>query len=222
MIPHIDALMLTRGIVRNCIDPATNVPMVLRASGGNSITKEDLSDEEVTLSLREALRMNVSAVALSIYLGSDHEHQTLMGLAQLINEAEEYGIPVLAVTAVGKELEKRDARFLSLSCRIAAEMGARIVKTYYCEDFGKVVQSCPVPLVIAGGPKMKSEYDVLEIAYKALEAGAQGVDMGRNIWQSRWPVAMVSAVRAIVHGKASVKKAIDLFESLKDTKGETP
>ena len=176
---------------------------------------KDLSDEEVTVSLKEAVRLNVCAVAFSIYLSSEHEHQTLINLANLINEAEEYGIPVLAVTAVGKELEKRDARFLSISSRIAAEMGARIVKTYYCEDFEKVVKSCPVPVVIAGGPKLKSEYDVLELAYNAMACGAKGVDMGRNIWQSRWPVAMVSAIRAIVHEKCTAKKACALFEDLK-------
>jgi len=121
----------------------------------------------------------------------------------------------LAVTAVGKELEKRDCRYLSLSCRIAAELGAHIVKTYYCEDFEKVVQSCPVPIVIAGGPKLKNENDALKMAYEAISAGAKGVDMGRNIWQSRWPVAMISAIRSIVHEKASVKKAYNLFNSLK-------
>jgi putative autoinducer-2 (AI-2) aldolase len=160
--------------------------------------------------------MNTSAVASSIYVGSEYEHQTLINLAHLIDEAEGYGIPVLAVTAVGKELEKRDTRYLSLASRIAAELGARIVKTYYCEDFDKVVKSCPVPIVIAGGPKMKDELDCLKIAYNAIAAGAKGVDMGRNIWQSRWPIAMISAIRSIVHEKASLKKATDLFNSLKN------
>jgi len=215
LIPYIDSLMLTRGVLRNCLDPKYNIPVVLRASGGNSILGSDLSREAITLSLSEVIRLNASAVALSIYVGSEYEHQTLINLANLINEAEDYGIPVLAVTAVGKELEKRDARYLSLSSRIAAELGARIVKTYYCEDFQKVVESCPVPLVIAGGPKMKDELDCLEIAYNAIARGAKGVDMGRNIWQSRWPIAMVSAIRSIVHEKASLKKAKDLFNSLK-------
>ena len=215
LIPYIDSLMLTRGVLRNCLDPKYNIPVVLRASGGNSILGSDLSREAITLSLQEAIRLNASAVALSIYVGSEYEHQTLINLANLINEAENYGIPVLAVTAVGKELEKRDARYLSLSSRIAAELGARIVKTYYCEDFQKVVESCPVPIVIAGGPKMKDELDCLEIAYNAIAQGAKGVDMGRNIWQSRWPIAMVSAIRSIVHEKASLKKAKDLFNSLK-------
>jgi putative autoinducer-2 (AI-2) aldolase len=216
LLPYVDSLMLTRGVLRNCVDPQSSVPVVLRVSGGNSVLKEDLSDEEVTVSLEEILRLNVSAVALSIYLGAEHEHQTLMALAGLINEAERYGMPVLAVTAVGKELDKRDARFLSAASRIAAEMGARIVKTYYCEDFEKVVNSCPVPLVIAGGPKMKSEYDVLDITYQAISRGAKGVDMGRNIWQSRWPVAMISAVRSIVHDGLNAEAAFDLFNKLKD------
>lgn len=138
----------------------------------------------------------------------------MISLSHLINEAQKYGIPVLAVTAVGKELEKRDAKYLSVSCRIAAELGAQMVKTYYCEDFEKVVQSCPVPIVIAGGPKLKNEADALEIAYNAITRGAKGVDMGRNIWQSRWPVAMITAIRHIVHVEASVKKAFDLFTHL--------
>ncbi|MBM3246138.1 MAG: 3-hydroxy-5-phosphonooxypentane-2,4-dione thiolase [Candidatus Omnitrophica bacterium] len=216
LIPYVDSLMLTRGILRNCINAKYNIPVILRASGGNSILDEDLSREAITLSLQEAVRLNACAVALSIYVGAPHQHQTLVNLASLINEAENYGIPVLAVTAVGKELEKRDAKYLSLACRIAAELGARAVKTYYCEDFHKIVESCPVPVVIAGGPKMKSELDVLEIAYNAIARGAKGVDMGRNIWQSRWPKAMASAIRSIVHEKASYKKASELFESLKD------
>lgn len=215
LTPHADSLMITRGALRNCIDPSFGVPVVLRASGGNSILEEDLSNEAITVSMQEALRLNVSAVALSIYVGAAHQHQTLVNLSKLINEAEDYGIPVLAVTAVGKELEKRDAKYLSLSCRIAAEMGARIVKTYYCEDFHKVVESCPVPLVIAGGPKMKSELDVLDIAYNAVSSGAKGVDMGRNVWQSRWPIAMITAIRSIVHQGICAKEAADLFNDLK-------
>jgi putative autoinducer-2 (AI-2) aldolase len=215
LIPYADALMLTRGVLRNCIDAKYNIPIVLRVSGGNSIIGKDLSDEGITVSMQDALRLGVCAVALSIYVGAEHEHQTLVNLGKLINEAGDYGVPVLAVTAVGKELEKRDVRYLSLSCRIAAEMGAQVVKTYYCEDFEKVVKSCPVPLVIAGGPKMKSETDVLEIAYNAIACGAKGVDMGRNVWQSSKPIAMISAIRSIVHEKASAQKAVELFNSLK-------
>lgn len=215
LLAYTDSLMLTRGLLRNCIDPKYNTPIVLRVSGGNSVLNEDLSDESITVSIEEALRLNVSAVALSIYVGSPHEHQTLISLAELVNRAEDYGVPVLAVTAVGKELEKRDAKYLSLSCRIAAEAGAHIVKTYYCEDFYKVVKSCPVPVVIAGGPKLRSELDVFQMAYKAVAEGAKGVDMGRNIWQSDWPVAMITAIRSIVHENATAEKAAALFNSLK-------
>ncbi len=220
LIPYADSLMLTRGVLRNCVEALSDIPIVLRVSGGNSIISEDLSNEEITVSIKEALRLNACAVALSIYVGSKYEHQTLISLANLINEAEEYGIPVLAVTAVGKELEKRDARFLSLSCRIAAELGARIVKTYYCDDFERIIKSCPVPVVIAGGPKLDKEIDALKLAYDAISHGAKGVDMGRNIWQSDYPVAMIKAVRAIVHEKASIKQAFDIFHSLKTKKKE--
>lgn len=215
LLPYTDALMLTRGVLRNCVSSAVNVPMVLRVSGGNSIVGKALSNEGITVSMKDAVRLNVAAVALSIYIGTNHEHQTLLNLAKLIDEGEEYGIPVLAVTAIGKELEKRDAKYLSLCCRIAAELGAHMVKTYYCEDFEKVVKSCPVPLVIAGGPKLNTELDALELAYNAIQCGAKGVDMGRNIWQSEHPVAMIKAIRAIVHENASVKKAQGIFNDTK-------
>lgn len=215
LLPYTDALMLTRGVLRNCVSPETNVPMVLRASGGNSIVGKDLSNEGITVSIKDAVRLNVAAVALSIYVGTDHEHQTLLNLAKLIDEGEKYGIPVLAVTAVGKELEKRDCKFLSLCCRIAAELGTHMVKTYYCDDFEKVVKSCPVPVVIAGGPKLNTELDALELAYNAIQCGAKGVDMGRNIWQSSHPAGMIKAIRAIVHEKADVKKAQKIFSDSK-------
>ncbi len=215
LLSYTDALMLTRGVLRTSVDPSRDVPVVLRVSGGNSIIGKDLSNEGITVSIEDALRLNVCAVALSIYVGSEYEHQTLINLAKLIDEAARYGIPVLAVTAVGKELKKRDARYLSLSCRIAAELGAHFVKTYYCEDFEKVAKSCPVPLVIAGGPKLKTELDALRLAYEAINEGASGVDMGRNIWQSENPVAMIKAIRAIVHEGASLTKAQAMFKSLK-------
>lgn len=215
LIPYTDAIMLTRGVLRNCVNPDFNVPVVLRVSGGNSIVGKDLSNEEVITSVREAVRLNVSAVAFSIYVGAEYEHQTLVCLSKLIDECEDYGIPVLAVTAVGKELEKRDARYLSLACRIAAELGARFIKTYYCEDFEKVVESSPVPLVIAGGPKMDSEEAVFKVAYEAISKGAKGVDFGRNIWQSSHPVAMINAIRAIVHENADVKRALEVFNEIR-------
>jgi putative autoinducer-2 (AI-2) aldolase len=203
--------MLTRGVLRNCVDANLGVPMILRVSGGNSIVGPALSDEGIQTSMEEAIRLNASAVAFSIYVGTEHEHQTLMALGQLVNEGQRYGIPVLAVTAVGKELEKRDARYLALACRIAAELGAQVVKTYYCDDFDKVVAACPVPLVIAGGPKLKTELDALKLAHEAIGSGAKGVDMGRNIWQSDNAVGMIKAIRKIVHEGASVKEASSLL-----------
>ncbi|NQV03994.1 MAG: 3-hydroxy-5-phosphonooxypentane-2,4-dione thiolase [Candidatus Omnitrophica bacterium] len=200
LLPHADSLMLTRGVLRTSVDPGITVPIVLRVSGGNSIVGDDLSNETITVSVKDAIRLNVSAVALSIYVGSKYEHETLKNLATLVSECEEYGIPVLAVTAVGKEMT-RDAKYLGLACRIAAELGAHMVKTYYCKDFTKVVQSCPVPVVIAGGKKIL-EKDALQLAYNAVKDGAAGVDMGRNIFQSKDPVGMIKAVRKIVHENA--------------------
>ena len=207
LIPFTDALMLTRGILRNCIEGSLNIPVILRVSGGNSIAGPALSNEAIQTSMEEAIRLNASAVAFSIYVGTEHEHQTLTALSELVNEGQRYGMPVLAVTAVGKELEKRDVRYLGLCCRIASELGAQVVKTYYCDDFGKVVKSCPVPLVIAGGPKLKTELDALKLAHNAIREGAKGVDMGRNIWQSDNAVGMIKAIREIVHKDATVKDA---------------
>ena len=212
LVPYTDALMLTRGLLRNCVDALTDVPFILRVSGGNSIVGGALSNEGIHTSMEEAIRLNASAVAFSVYIGTEHEHQTLMCLGQLVNEGQRYVMPVLAVTAVGKELEKRDARYLGLCCRIAAELGAQVVKTYYCDNFEKVVKSCPVPLVIAGGPKLDTEMDAIRLAYKAMQAGARGVDMGRNIWQSPHAVGMIRAIKAVVHEGASVKEAAKLLK----------
>src|SRR3989442_3615212 len=215
LLPYADAIMVTRGVVRTSIDPGSNVPIVLRVSGGASVLNEDLSNEKITTSMEEAVRLNASAVALSIFVGAAHEHDSLVNLGKLVDEGEEAGIPVLAVTAVGKELEKRDARYLGLACRIAAEFGAHLVKTYYCDKFEKVVRSCPVPVIIAGGPKLATELDALKLTYDAIQAGAAGVDMGRNIWQSDHPVAMIKAVKAIVHQNATVKEAHEIFKKIK-------
>jgi putative autoinducer-2 (AI-2) aldolase len=161
--------------------------------------------------MREAARINASAVAMSIFVGAPHEHENLVNLGALVDEGEDVGMPVLAVTAVGKELEKRDARYLGLATRIAAEFGAHFVKTYYCDpDFEKVVEGCPVPLVVAGGPKLDTELDALVLAEDAIASGAAGVDMGRNIWQSSNPVGMIRAIRSIVHERATAKEAHDL------------
>lgn len=210
LLPFADSIMLTRGILRNCVDPQSSKPVILRVSGGSSILKE-LSNEEITTSIEEAIRLNVSAVTCSIFVGSEYEKQSLMNLSRLVNEGERYGIPVLAVTAVGKEMT-RDARYLGLCCRIAAELGAHFVKTYYCKDFDQVVGGCPVPVVIAGGKKT-SEQEALQLCWNAVNEGAVGVDMGRNIFQSENPVGMIRAVRHIVHEKASVEQAYKSFSS---------
>ncbi|KAF6242204.1 3-hydroxy-5-phosphonooxypentane-2,4-dione thiolase [Nitrosopumilus sp. b1] len=212
LLKYCDSLMITRGVLRSSVNANYPVPVVLRVSGGPSIIGEDLSNEEITTSVKDAIRLNVSCLAMSIFVGGKYEKQTVVNLGKLVNEAEEYGIPVLAVTAVGKELGK-DARYLSLACRVAAEQGAHIVKTYYCKDFEKVVQSCPVPIIIAGGKKIP-EREALELTYNAIKAGAVGVDMGRNIWQSENPVPMIKAVRGIVHGNLNVNQAYDLYKKL--------
>lgn len=213
LLPYADSIMLTRGILRSSVDANADVPVVLRVSGGTSIVGQDLSNEAITTSIEEAIRLNVSALALSIFVGSAYEHQTLVNLSRLVDEGEKHGIPVLAVTAVGKDMA-RDARYLSLACRVAAELGAKIVKTYYCEDFEQVVEGCPVPIIIAGGKKT-DERTALQLSYDAVKHGAVGVDMGRNIWQSDHPIAMIRAVRSIVHDNASVEEAYELFNSLK-------
>lgn len=210
LLPYADALMLTRGILRNVIDPANRVPIVLRVSGGTSILKEDLSDEDLTVSIKDAIRLNVSCLAISIFVGAPHEKQTLTNLARLCDQGQKYGIPVLAVTAVGKDMA-RDARYFSLASRIAAELGAQIVKTYYCEGFEQVVSGCPVPIVIAGGKKIE-ERDALRLAHDAVSSGAVGVDMGRNIFQSKWPVQMIQAVRSIVQDGKSDVEVWDQFQ----------
>jgi 3-hydroxy-5-phosphonooxypentane-2,4-dione thiolase len=216
LLPYADAVALTRGILRTSISPSSPTPIVLRVSGGATILQDDLSHEAITTPMKEALRLNCSAVALSVFVGAAHEHPSLVNLAQLVSEGEDAGMPVMAITAVGKELEKRDARYLALACRVSAELGAHLVKTYYCEDFPKVVEGCPVPLVVAGGPKLDSDRAALELCFKAISEGAKGIDMGRNIWQSDHPVAMLKALRAIVHDRATVSEAMDVLTSETD------
>jgi putative autoinducer-2 (AI-2) aldolase len=213
LISYADTLMLTRGALRNYVDPDTRIPIVLRVSGGSSIVGPELLHEGIIANMEDAIRLNVAGVAFSILVGEAFERDTLLSFARIIDEAERYGIPVIAVTAVGKDMGK-DARYLSLASRMAAEFGAHIVKTYFCDAFEKVVESCPVPIVIAGGKK-QPEMDALQMAYDALQAGAIGVDMGRNIFQSENPVAMVKAVRAIVHEQATPNEAYQLFQQEK-------
>ncbi len=216
LLPYCDALFLTRGVLRNCVDAVGSKPIILRVSGGTSMVGKDLANEVLTTSIQEIVRLNATAVGVSVFIGSDYEKQTLSNLAELVNRCEDYGIPVMAVTAVGKEMEKREARYLALCCRIAAELGARVVKTYWCEkDFDKVVAGCPIPVVVAGGPKCETEQQVLEFVYDGLQKGAVGINLGRNVWQSPYPVPMAKALQAVVHEKANVKKAMEIFNEAK-------
>ncbi|MBU1863787.1 MAG: 3-hydroxy-5-phosphonooxypentane-2,4-dione thiolase [Candidatus Omnitrophica bacterium] len=219
LLPYCDALFVTRGVLRSCVDPCINVPIILRVSGGTSMVGKDLANESLTTSIEEIIRLNVSAVGISIFVGSDYERKTLQNLAQLVNECEKYSIPVMAVTAVGKETEKREARYLALSCRIAAELGARVVKTYWCaKDFDKVVNGCPVPVVMAGGPKCKTEREVFDFVYDGMQKGAVGINLGRNVWQNPHPVAVAKALEAIIHKNATAEEAEALFNEMKSSK----
>jgi len=215
LIPYADGLFVTRGVLRSCVDPKNSPPIILRVSGGTSIIGKDLSHEAITTSVEDALRLNVAAVGMSVFVGSDYEHDSLVNLGKLVDECESYGIPVMAVTAVGKELEKRDARYLGLCCRIAAELGAKVVKTYWCENFDRVVNGCPVPVVMAGGPKCETEREVFEFVYDGMQKGAIGLNLGRNVWQHDHPVAMIKALRAIVHENATVEEAEGIFQTEK-------
>ncbi|MDI6793753.1 MAG: 3-hydroxy-5-phosphonooxypentane-2,4-dione thiolase [bacterium] len=216
LLPYYDALFVTRGVLRSAIDPDNTKPIILRVSGGTSMLGKDLANEGLTTSIEEAIRLNASAVGMSVFIGSDYEKETLLNLAKLVTEGERYGIPVMAVTAVGREMEKRDARYLGLCCRIAAELGAKVVKTYWCENFEKVTNGCPVPVVMAGGPKVETDREVFEFVHDGMQKGAIGVNLGRNIWQNAQPVAMIKALRAIVHEDASVEEADEIFNSSKE------
>jgi 3-hydroxy-5-phosphonooxypentane-2,4-dione thiolase len=212
LLPYSDALFITRGVLRSCVDPDNAKPIILRVSGGSSMVGKDLANEGIITSMEEAIRLNVSAVGISIFVGTDYEKESLLNLAKLANEGERYGIPVMAVTAVGKELEKRDARYLALASRIAAELGARVVKTYWCENFEKVAGGCPVPVIMAGGPRVDTELEVFNFIYDGIQKGAIGVNLGRNIWQNAFPIAMIKAIRAIIHENATPNKAQEIYD----------
>lgn len=217
LIDYADCLMLTRGILRTSVPPGAQAPIVLRVSGGNSVLGDDLSNETWNVSVEDCVRLNVSGMALSIYIGGKYEHQTITAFSNLVDAGVELGIPVLAVTAVGREMA-RDARYLSLASRMAAEMGAHFVKTYYCEDFERVINTCPVPIVMAGGKKLP-ELEALNMASNAVTRGAVGVDMGRNIFQSDCPVGMIKAVRAVVHFDEKPEAALKIYEDEKKAAG---
>ena len=213
---YADAIMLTRGVLRNCIDPAIEKPIILRVSGAVTVVGEDLANESVVTSIQEILRLNAMAVSMSVFAGTKYENKSLSNLAKLVDECEDYGVPVMAVTAVGKELEKREARYLALVARVSAEIGARVVKTYYCkENFEKVVDGCPVPVVMAGGPKTETQKEVFDFVYDGMQKGAIGVNLGRNVWQTENPVAAIRGIRAIVHENYTPQEALDLFNQVK-------
>ena len=218
LIPHCDALFCTRGILRSLVPPQVQKPMVLRASGGPSILK-DLSDEEIAMDMEDALRLNACGVGVQVFVGGEHETRSVHNMTKLVDLGLRYGMPVMAVTAVGKEM-KRDAQYFRLACRMCAELGATYVKTYFVEkDFETVTSSCPVPIVMAGGKKMP-ELDALKMAYNAIQGGAAGVDMGRNIFQSDSPAAMIQAVRAVVHTNEKPEHALELYRALKARLGK--
>jgi putative autoinducer-2 (AI-2) aldolase len=215
IVQYADALMLTRGVLRNCIDPAIEKPYVMRVSGAVSVVGEDLANESRVTSIEEIVRLNASAVSMSVFVGSKYENKSLTNLSELVDECENYGVPVMAVCAVGKELEKREARYLALAARIAAEIGARVVKTYYCkEHFEKIIDGCPVPVVIAGGPKTETQREVFDFVYDGMQKGAVGVNLGRNIWQTTYPVASIRAIRAIIHEGFTAKEADDFYNQI--------
>jgi putative autoinducer-2 (AI-2) aldolase len=213
LIPHADVLMCTRGALRTVIPPSATNALVLRCSGGQSILTE-LSRETISVDIEDAIRLNAAAITTQIYIGAEYEHQSIKNLIQLIDTGNRVGIPTMAVTGVGADM-KRDARYFGLATRIAAELGAHYVKSYFVEEgFERVCAGCPVPIVIAGGKKLP-ELDALTMAYKAIDQGAAGVDMGRNIFQSDDPVAMIRAVGAVVHKKEKPQRAFELYQQLK-------
>lgn len=214
LVKHADTLMLTRGILRSIVPSSVSQSIVLRVSGGTSILKE-LSNEEIAVDIEDSIRLNVCAMAVQVFIGGEYERQSIINMTKMVDIGTRYGIPTLAVTAVGKDMA-RDARYFRLATRICAELGAHYVKTYYIEDgFETVTASCPVPIVMAGGKKLP-ELDALTMAYRAVQEGASGVDMGRNIFQSESPTAMIQAVKAVVHGNETPEKAFDLYSTLKN------
>jgi putative autoinducer-2 (AI-2) aldolase len=216
LVPYADTLMLTRGILRTVIPASTPKSIVLRVSGGTSILKE-LSNEEIAVDIEESIRLNVCAMAVQVFIGGEYERQSIINMTSMVNAGTRYGIPTLAVTAVGKDMA-RDARYFRLATRICAELGAQYIKTYYVEHgFETVCASCPVPIVVAGGKKIP-EMEALTMASKAIREGAAGVDMGRNIFQSEAPMAMIQAVRAVVHRNETPAKAYELYQTLKKQK----
>lgn len=214
LLPYADTLMLTRGILRSIVPPSDTTPIVLRSSGGASILKE-LSNEGIAVDIEDSIRLNVCAMAVQVFIGGEYEKESILNMTKMVDIGTRYGIPTLAVTAVGKDMV-RDARYFRLATRICAELGAHYIKTYYIEDgFDTVTASCPVPIVMAGGKKIP-EIDALTMAYNAVQQGASGVDMGRNIFQSEDPVAMIQAVGAVVHEGKTPEEALEIFNTIRN------
>jgi len=213
--PYCDCLMLTRGIQRSVIPASTQKAIALRASGGTSMARpEFLSDEIIACSIEDALRLNACVLAVQVFVGSEHERNTIQNMTRLIDQANRYGIAVMGVVAVGTSME-RTPKYFRLATRIMAELGCHLVKCYHTdEEFDTITSCCPVPIVIAGGKK-RPEKDALEMAYRACEDGAAGVDMGRNIFQSDAPIPMMRAVRGVVHEGMKPDEAFQLYEQLK-------
>ena len=210
LLPAADAIMLTRGALRTSIPHTYGGGVVLRASGGPSVLRE-LSDEHIAMDIEDAVRLDADALAIQVFIGGEHESRSVRNMTKLVDWGHRYGIPVLGVTAVGKDMV-RDARYFRLATRIMAELGATFVKSYYVEEgFESVVAACPVPIVVAGGKKLP-EQDALTLAYRAVSEGAAGVDMGRNIWQSDHPAAMIAAVRGVVHDGLDPAAAYELYQ----------
>lgn len=209
---HADSLMATRGAIRSSVSPTYNKAIALRASSGSSVLQDDLSHESMVVNIEDAIRMNASAIAIQTFIGADGQKETIEELNKAINMGLRYSIPTLGVVAVGKQME-RTSKFFLLATRMLAEFGAQIVKTYYCEDFEKVAAACPVPLVVAGGKKIP-EKDALTLAYNSIQGGAAGVDMGRNIFQSPHPEAMIKSVNKVVHENFTDKEAYEYFLDL--------
>ncbi len=211
LIEYADCIMCTRGALRTIVPPTSNKPVSLRYSAGSTVLT-DLNDECV-MDIEEAIRLNASMLAVMVAIGSQFEALTIRNLVDTIDLGNRFGIPTLGVTAVGKDLV-RDARYLAMASRVCAENGAHVVKTYYCEkDFEQVTSTCPVPIVIAGGKKLP-ELEALDMAYSAIQQGAAGVDMGRNVFQADDPITMIKAVRGVVHDGLKPKEAYDLYLTL--------
>lgn len=210
LLPHVDVLMGTRGALRTCVAPDNRKGIALRVSSGSSMLDDDLSHEVVAVDIEDVIRMNADCMAVQTFIGADGQLESIDNLSQCINDGLSYSIPTMGVVAVGKNMERTD-RFFKLATRIVAEMGANIIKTYYCDKFEEIVAACPVPIVVAGGKKLPEE-DALNLAYVSIRDGANGVDMGRNIFQSNHPVEMAASIRKVVHEGYTDKMAYEFYQ----------